>query len=114
MRLRILFISLVLFNSCKNSNGNLPYYNDASFSPIFISENSYNLNEAITHQIEKFEFLNQDNQLISDKEIDGKIHVANFFFTSCTSICPSMTKNMKNISREFKNDTILKTKIGTF
>lgn len=108
MRLRILFISLVLFSCCKNSNGNLPYYNDASFSPIFISENSYDLNEAITHQIEKFEFLNQDNQPISDKEIDGKIHVANFFFTSCTSICPSMTKNMKNVSREFKNDTMVK------
>jgi len=45
-------------------------------------------------RVPSFEFLNQDSLLISDKDYEGKVFVAEFFFTSCPSICPIMSKNL--------------------
>ena len=44
-----------------------------------------------------FMFTNQDSLLISNEDFLGKVYVAEFFFTSCPSICPIMNKNMKII-----------------
>ena len=46
------------------------------------------------HVIPKFSFVNQNNEVITDNDLNGNIYVANFFFTSCPTICPVMTKNM--------------------
>ncbi|MEO6285415.1 MAG: SCO family protein [Dyadobacter sp.] len=55
------------------------------------------------HRIAEFSLIDQDNQLISNAMFDGKIYVANFFFTSCPSICPKMTTNLKFVADQFKN-----------
>lgn len=52
-------------------------------------------------RVPSFEFLNQDSLLISDKDYEGKVFVAEFFFTSCPSICPIMSKNLVEIQNEF-------------
>lgn len=52
-------------------------------------------------KVPSFEFLNQDSLLISDKDYKGKVFVAEFFFTSCPSICPIMSKNLVEIQNEF-------------
>jgi len=52
-------------------------------------------------RVPSFEFLNQDSLLISDKDYEGKVFVAEFFFTSCPSICPIMSKNLVAIQNEF-------------
>jgi protein SCO1/2 len=82
---------------------NLPYYNEANFTPIFLVDND-TVTKQITHQIANFSLTNQNNQNITQKDISGKIHVANFVFTSCGSICPVMTKNMKMVEHEYKNN----------
>jgi protein SCO1/2 len=82
---------------------NLPYYNEANFTPIFLVDND-TVTKQITHQIADFSFTNQNNKTITQKDISGKIHVANFVFTSCGSICPVMTKNMKMVEHEYKNN----------
>ncbi len=46
----------------------------------------------------------QDGEVVTDKDIEGKIHVANFIFTSCGSICPTMTRHLKLVQDEFRND----------
>ena len=46
------------------------------------------------YSIDDFSFINQDNDTITKDSLTGSIYVANFFFTSCPSICPIMTKNM--------------------
>ncbi|AEI50754.1 SCO family protein [Runella slithyformis] len=81
----------------------LPYYNAPDFTPVFI-QNEAEVKEKIPHTIRDFSFINQDSALISQATIEGKIHVANFIFTSCISICPVMTKNMKLVSDSLKND----------
>ncbi len=84
----------------------LPYYNEADFTPIFV-KNKKDIADKIPHQIANFAFLNQDSILITEKNIEGKIHVANFIFTSCGSICPTMTRNMKIVSDSLKNEKSL-------
>lgn len=108
---RIVFL---LLSSCwaiscsdeKSSKIALPYYNEPDFTPIFI-EDKADVKTKIKHTIGDFSFLNQDSVKVSEKNIEGKIHVANFIFTSCGSICPTMTKNMKMVSASLKNELVL-------
>ena len=48
----------------------------------------------VDYSIDDFSFINQDNETINKDSLTGSIYVANFFFTSCPSICPIMTRNM--------------------
>jgi protein SCO1/2 len=48
--------------------------------------------------------VNQNGKTITQKEYEGKIYVADFFFTTCGSICPKMTANMIDIQKAFKNN----------
>lgn len=48
-----------------------------------------------------FNFINQDSLTITDADYKGKVYVAEFFFTTCPSICPIMNRNMLKIEKEF-------------
>lgn len=88
---------LLEISSCqKNTKFHLPYYNDPTFSPLFIDSKIAKLK--ISHQISNFQLVNQDSLPINQNIISDKIHIANFIFTSCGSICPTMTKNLKIFS----------------
>ncbi|RNL55511.1 SCO family protein [Pedobacter jejuensis] len=106
---RIVFLilsSALIFSGCKQKDKEiipLPYYNEPTFTPIFLKNNELVKNK-ITHTINSFSFLNQDSVMVNEQTIEGKIHVANFIFTSCGSICPTMTKNLKTVSDGFAND----------
>jgi protein SCO1/2 len=52
-------------------------------------------------RVPEFTFLNQDSLFISNEDFKGKVYVAEFFFTSCPSICPIMNKNMKKLETKF-------------
>lgn len=52
------------------------------------------------HNINTFSFINQDNEVVTNDSLEGNIYVANFFFTSCPTICPIMTKNMAYLQSE--------------
>ena len=52
-------------------------------------------------KVPAFTFLNQDSLFISNEDFSNKVYVAEFFFTSCPSICPIMNKNMKRIEERF-------------
>ncbi len=54
-------------------------------------------------KVPEFAFLNQDSIIISNEDFSKKVYVAEFFFTSCPSICPIMNKNMKRIENRFGN-----------
>ncbi|WP_418262221.1 SCO family protein [Flavobacterium faecale] len=80
----------------------LPFINSAEFTPEWISSDSPQYPEI--HTIPAFSFTNQDGQTVTEKNVEGKIYVANFMFTSCGSICPKMTDNMKLLQDKFSND----------
>ena len=52
------------------------------------------------HKISNFQFTNQDSIIIDNSTMKGNIYVASFFFTSCPTICPVMTKNMSYLQKE--------------
>jgi protein SCO1 len=97
---------MVLLSSCVKQNENkaepLPFFNEASFLPHWISTDSDSLRDF--HKIPAFKLVNQDGDTITDQTLDGKIYVANFFFTSCPGICPQMTSNLDILQQEFLND----------
>lgn len=57
------------------------------------------------HKIRPFRFTDQDGKAFDSKRLDNKIYIADFFFTTCPSICPKMTGNMKKVHEAFPNDS---------
>jgi protein SCO1/2 len=53
------------------------------------------------NKVPDFEFTNQDNKTITNSYFVGKVHVVEFFFTTCPSICPIMNRKMVDIQNEF-------------
>ncbi len=56
------------------------------------------------HKIADFKLINQNGQTITQNDYDNKIYVADFFFTTCQTICPIMTDHMYQIQKEILND----------
>tara|TARA_B100000767_G_C19708611_1_gene511718 strand:+ start:68 stop:784 length:717 start_codon:yes stop_codon:yes gene_type:complete len=52
------------------------------------------------HKISDFSFINQNNEVINNEDMDSNIYIADFFFTNCPSICPIMTKNMAYVQKK--------------
>jgi protein SCO1 len=53
--------------------------------------------DTVYHTIANFQFINQDSALVTNETFDGKIYVADFFFTSCRTICPIMKTQMLRV-----------------
>ena len=64
--------------------------------PIY-SERELQGTDTIYHTIGEFSFLDQDSAVITNRTFDGKIYVADFFFTSCRTICPIMKTQMLRV-----------------
>ena len=60
--------------------------------------------DTLYHKIPDFKFLNQDSLWISQKDMAGKIYVADFFFTTCPTICPTMKTQLLRIFDKFAED----------
>lgn len=86
--------------SCKEGpERRLPYYNNASFTPQFLEKAPDDF-----HKVRSFALTTHTNQAFTEKDMDGKISVVNFFFTSCPGICPRMAINMKALQDSFLTD----------
>lgn len=93
----------LLFNACNLNSGNksLPIYGNKQ--AVNKNVNGKTVTDTIYQTIPAFKFVNQYGDTITDKSLDGKIYVADFFFTSCPNICPVMHRNMLNVYNEFKS-----------
>lgn len=89
--------------SCKNNNSTpLPIYGQRE--AVEKTVDGKQITDTIYHTIPAFQFLNQDSVLISDKNFDNKVYIANFFFTHCPSICPTMNRNLLKIYEKYKDN----------
>ena len=70
----------------------LPIYQPAMVDPVLVDESIQYVKKY--HRIGDFSLTNQNNKNISHLDYDDHIYVADFFFTTCPSICPIMTENM--------------------
>ena len=83
----------VIFTTGKHNFIHVPYFGE--------KELAANGKDTIYHSIPSFSFINQDGKIITDKDYDGKIYVANYFFTTCKSICPKMTGELQRVQDKF-------------
>ena len=80
----------------------LPYYASAEFTPYW-----FDSPEAVPdsfHTVPAFAFIDQVGRTVTEADLDGRVTVANFFFTACPGICPATTANMLRVQREFADD----------
>jgi protein SCO1/2 len=90
-----LLIISVLFAACnKPSEKPLPIY----------GEREVINGDTLFHTIAPFQFVNQDSAFVTNDTFKGKIYIADFFFTSCRTICPIMKTQMLRVYDSLKND----------
>ena len=78
----------------------LPVYQPAMIDPKLVDESIQFVKKY--HTIAPFTMTNQNGQTITEKNYENKVYVADFFFTTCPSICPIMTKNMFSLQEKLK------------
>jgi protein SCO1/2 len=96
--------AIVLWNACKfggNDKRTLPVLGARHAETRTV--NGQAVTDTVYQTIPSFKFVNQYGDTITDKSLNGKIYVADFFFTTCPSICPVMHRNMLPVYTEFKN-----------
>ena len=107
---RILIITFILFSivtvslfyNALKPQKTLPIYNPADVNPELVDSTVQFV--AKYHTIADFSFTNQNGKTITQKDYEGKVYVADFFFTTCGSICPIMTTNMIDVQKAFANN----------
>jgi protein SCO1/2 len=90
----ILLLTAAVAISCKKSEPKLPIF----------GEREFNGKDTIYHTIAPFSFVDQDSIVITNDTFKGKIYVADFFFTTCRTICPIMKTQMKRVYDATAND----------
>ncbi len=80
----------------------LDIYRPANVDPSLVDSTIQHVKKY--HKIADFSLINQNGKTITQNDYKNKIYVADFFFTTCPTICPIMTKNMANIQKEIIND----------
>ena len=80
----------------------LPVYSPAMVNSELVPEEIQHIRKY--HTIADFSLTNQNGDIITQEDYKDKIYIADFFFTTCPTICPIMTKNMADIQQEIIND----------
>lgn len=62
------------------------------------------VNDGKKRKVPEFSFLDQDSVMVTNKDYLGKVYVVEFFFTTCPTICPIMTKNLLELQKTFNGD----------
>lgn len=97
---------LALFYSALKPQKRLPIYQPSMVNYELVDSTLQHVKKF--HKIAPFSMTNQNGNRITERDYLGKIYVADFFFTTCPSICPKMTANMGQLQNEFLQDPLVK------
>ncbi|MEZ7514849.1 SCO family protein [Flavobacterium frigidarium] len=95
-------ITLFLFYTALKPEKTLPIFNPSDINPELVDSTVQYISKY--HTIADFSFTNQNGKTVTQKDYEGKIYVADFFFTTCTSICPKMTANLFDVQEAIKDN----------
>ena len=95
-------VTISLFYSALKPQKTLPIYNPADVNPELVDSTIQYKSKY--HTIADFSFINQNGDTITQKNYEGKIYVADFFFTTCGSICPKMSTNLADVQKAVLNN----------
>ena len=102
MKLKVILsvvTACLLFAACKQERHPM-------LLPVY-GEKKLGTNDTIYHTVGDFKFINQYGETISNATVKNKIYIADFFFATCQSICPEMSKNLTQVQKEFEKDDSL-------
>jgi len=104
--LLVIAITLLLWYQLTKVEGEfeLPIFTPADLRPTLVHPS---LIGKTTHEIPNFSFTNQFGNIVSHEDVQNKVYVANFFFTSCPSICIDLTNNLKIVQNAFDNEILI-------
>ena len=91
-----------LFYNALQPKKTLPVYQPADFNPELVDDSLQYVRKY--HTISDFSLVNQNGDTITQEDYRDKIYIADFFFTTCPSICPIMTENMAVIQDRILSD----------
>lgn len=97
-----LLIGSALFSCTSKTDRKLPIIGERETKQRVVDGET--VIDTLYHHIPAFAFLNQDSTMISEKNFEHQIYVANFFFTHCPSICPTMQRNLLKVYQKYKGD----------
>ena len=101
-RVALGLLVILVWAACKSDGKrSLPIY--GSRQAVTKTVNGKIVTDTVYQTIPKFKFVNQYGDTITNKSLDGDIYVADFFFTTCPSICPVMARNMLKVYDAFKS-----------
>ena len=84
----------------------LPIYSPRDINPELVDSTVQHIGN--DHKIADFAFTNQNGEVITQKDYENTIYVADFFFTTCPTICPKMTDNMVWLQNQLKSNPEVK------
>lgn len=79
----------------------LPVFKPIDLNPDLVDES---IHPRKPHHVGSFELTDQRSRTITDKDLEGKIYLTDFFFTTCQGICLDMSRNMARIQDAFQNE----------
>lgn len=101
MKQKLLLIVSIFFVAACTEN-KLPILGNRTVKEI--NSNGKTITDTIYQTIPEFNFINQNQETVTNKNLEGKITVADFFFITCPTICPIMKKNLIKVYEEYRND----------
>ena len=99
---RVVMWSVLLFLASCQSTDRLPILGQKEL--ITKTVNGKTVTDSVEHSIPDFQFVSQDGDTVSARTMAGKIYVADFFFTTCPTICPKMKTQLKRVYDRFKGN----------
>jgi protein SCO1/2 len=90
----VLFAFVLLLSACGKKENPLPIFGEREVVGA----------DTVYHKISNFKFVNQDSAVVTNETFRDKIYVADFFFTSCRTICPIMKTQMLRVHDALLND----------
>ncbi|MDR0229062.1 MAG: SCO family protein [Flavobacteriaceae bacterium] len=94
---------LYLFYDALKYRKSLPVYTPSMVNPELVDSLIQHQANKQTHKVAPFKFVNQNGDTITNKDYLGHVYVADFFFTTCTTICPIMGDNMVWLQDKIKD-----------
>lgn len=84
------------------------------FTIILAACGQSGIENALNYDVEDFNYTNQDNQTVGLSDLEGKVWIADFIFTSCETVCPPMTYNMSQLQDKVKEEGIENVEFVSF
>ncbi len=100
-----LAVFIAIVGSCKEKGKRLPFLQQEITES---QKNGKTVQDTTYRTIPDFKFLDQDSTVVTNHDFDGKIYIADFFFTSCPTICPTMHRNLLKIYKKYLNNPEVK------